>query len=71
MPDVGAPVIELHTGTYANRSGDEQQRELERIQQAAEFAHDLGIKVNAGHGLDYQNTPIICLLYTSPSPRDS
>ena len=62
VPDIGAPVIELHTGTYANRSGDEQQRELERIQQAAEFAHDLGIKVNAGHGLDYQNTPIIAAI---------
>lgn len=62
VPDIGAPVIELHTGTYANRSGAEQQRELERIQQAAEFAHDLGIKVNAGHGLDYQNTPVIAAI---------
>ncbi len=62
VPDIGAPVIELHTGTYANRSGDEQQRELARIQQAAEFAHGLGIKVNAGHGLDYQNTPIIAAI---------
>lgn len=59
VPDIGAPVIELHTGTYANQSGDAQLRELERIQQAAEFAHDLGIHVNAGHGLDYQNTVAI------------
>ena len=61
-PDIGAPEIELHTGTYANRSGAEQQRELERIQQAAEFAHDLGIKVNAGHGLDYVNTTAIAAI---------
>lgn len=62
VPDIGAPVIELHTGTYANHSGDEKKRELDRIQQAAEFAHDLGIKVNAGHGLDYQNTPVIAAI---------
>ncbi|MEZ5479487.1 MAG: pyridoxine 5'-phosphate synthase [Thiolinea sp.] len=59
VPDTGAPVIELHTGTYANRSGAEQQRELERIQAAAAFAHERGIKVNAGHGLDYVNTTAI------------
>ncbi|MEZ5476064.1 MAG: pyridoxine 5'-phosphate synthase [Thiolinea sp.] len=62
VPDIGAPVIELHTGTYANASGAEQERELERIQQAAEFAHSLGIKVNAGHGLDYQNTQAIAAI---------
>ena len=50
VPDIGAPVIELHTGTYANASGDDQLRELERIQIATEFAHAQGIQVNAGHG---------------------
>ncbi len=59
VPDIGAPIIELHTGTYANASGDEQLRELERIQRATEFAHAQGIQVNAGHGLDYENTAAI------------
>lgn len=68
VPDIGAPVIELHTGTYANARGDQQLRELERIQEATEFAHAQGIHVNAGHGLDYENTaeiakiPEICEL---------
>ncbi len=60
--ELGAPVVELHTGTYANKRGAEQQRELERIQQAAAFAHEQGIKVNAGHGLDYENTPVIAAI---------
>jgi len=59
VPDIGAPVIELHTGTYANASGDAQKKELERIQLATEYAHQLGIQVNAGHGLDYHNTTAI------------
>lgn len=61
-PAIGAPVIELHTGTYANASGEAQQRELERIRAAAEFAHGLGIQVNAGHGLDYHNTQAIAAI---------
>ena len=59
VPDVGAPVIELHTGTYANAVGDEQKREFDRIINATEFAHAQGIQVNAGHGLDYSNTSAI------------
>ena len=59
VPDIGAPVIELHTGTYANASGDDQLRELERIQKATDFAHSQGIQVNAGHGLDYANTTAV------------
>jgi pyridoxine 5-phosphate synthase len=59
VPDIGAPVIELHTGTYANATGDQHQREFDRILQATEFAHALGIQVNAGHGLDYSNTAAI------------
>ncbi len=54
--EIGAPVIELHTGTYANANGDDQKREFDRILKATEFAHDQGIHVNAGHGLDYSNT---------------
>jgi len=59
VPDIGAPIIELHTGTYANATGSEQQRELDRIIEATELAHSLGIQVNAGHGLDYSNTTAI------------
>lgn len=62
VADIGAPVIELHTGTYANAIGEARQRELARIREATEFAHDLGIQVNAGHGLDYQNTQAIAAI---------
>ena len=62
VPDIGAPVIELHTGTYANASGEARQRELNRIREATEFAHSLGIQVNAGHGLDYHNTQAIAAI---------
>ncbi len=60
--DVGAPVIELHTGTYADSSGAVQQAELQRLHQAAELAHTLGLQVNAGHGLHYTNVQAIALL---------
>ncbi len=60
--EIGAPVIELHTGTYANASGDEQKKELDRIIEATEFAHEQGIHVNAGHGLDYSNTTAIAAI---------
>ncbi len=53
--ELGAPVIELHTGTYANSAGDERARELERLQRATEHALSLGLRVNAGHGLDLHN----------------
>jgi pyridoxine 5-phosphate synthase len=59
VSEIGAPVIELHTGTYANLTGDDKHRELERIQLASEFAVEQGIQVNAGHGLDDQNTAAI------------
>ena len=51
----GAPVVELHTGRYADTDGDEQAQELERIVDAARYGHGLGLIVNAGHGLHYQN----------------
>ncbi|MCK5726648.1 MAG: pyridoxine 5'-phosphate synthase [Thiotrichaceae bacterium] len=60
--DMGAPVIELHTGHYANYHGDEQSKELEQIAKAADFAHAQGIQVNAGHGLDNINTLAIAAL---------
>ncbi len=55
-----APVIELHTGCYADATDEQsQQAELQRIIDAANYAHQLGFTVNAGHGLHYQNTAAI------------
>ncbi len=53
--DVGAPVVELHTGAYAEASGAAQEREFKRIAAAAHYARDLGLTVHAGHGLHYEN----------------
>ncbi len=59
----GAPVIELHTGKYADAdSVPEREHELERIRIAAEYAHSYGLQVNAGHGLNYHNVqPIVAI----------
>ena len=52
----GAKFIELHTGTYSNTfSTDGEKASFEALKNAAEFAHTLGLKVNAGHGLNYKN----------------
>ncbi len=51
----GAQFVELHTGCYARARGEARARELERLRAAAELAHALGLRVNAGHGLDYDN----------------
>ena len=53
--ETGAEFIELHTGAYANANGKQQTRELEKLIKASEYANGLGIKVNAGHGIDYEN----------------
>jgi pyridoxine 5-phosphate synthase len=59
---VGAPVIELHTGTYANASGAERAHELERVRSAAALGASLGLVVNAGHGLNYHNVEPIAAI---------
>ena len=52
----GAPVVELHTGAYADAAGEPRRRaELERVQAAARAGAALGLVVNAGHGLNYHN----------------
>lgn len=57
----GAPVIELHTGRYADAETKAmQQQELQRIRQAAEYANRAGLQVNAGHGLNLYNVEAIC-----------
>jgi pyridoxine 5-phosphate synthase len=53
--EVGAPVVELHTGAYAEAQDARRQYELERLRTAANFGETLGLVVNAGHGLNYDN----------------
>jgi len=57
----GAPVVELHTGRFADAETPFlQEQELERIRRAAEYAHQAGLQVNAGHGLNLYNVEAIC-----------
>ena len=59
----GAPVIELHTGEYADASTPEAtQSAFDRIAQALDYARGKGLVVNAGHGLNYQNTEAVAAL---------
>ncbi len=53
--ECGAPCIEIHTGHYADASGDEQQVMLQQINRAVDYAYDKGLQVNAGHGLNIYN----------------
>ena len=58
-----APAVELHTGAYANaRDEASQDSELQQILAAAQHAHDRGLIINAGHGLNYQNVARIALV---------
>jgi len=59
----GAPVIEIHTGHYADAPTEAQREsELARIRQGARLAHEAGLQVNAGHGLHYHNTREIAVI---------
>ena len=60
--DVGATVVELHTGRYADLSGEQQLHELERIRKAAHFGVSIGLRVNAGHGLHEGNVKPIAAI---------
>lgn len=61
--EVGARVIEIHTGTYADATDAQtRQAELQRIVAAAEYAADCGLIVNAGHGLHYGNVQSIAAI---------
>jgi len=53
--ECGAPVVELHTGAYAEATGERQAMELMRITEAARFGSRIGLTVHAGHGLHYHN----------------
>ncbi len=67
--EAGSDYIELHTGRYSNAApGEERRRELDKLIAGAELAHTLNLKVNAGHGIDYENiddllkVPYLCEL---------
>jgi pyridoxine 5-phosphate synthase len=60
--ECGAPVIELHTGHYADATGQAAQQELQRIVQAVEQGLAGGLQVNAGHGLHYHNVQAIAAI---------
>lgn len=61
--DVGAPVVEIHTGRYAEATGRSQaDRELARIANAVAYGNRLGLQVNAGHGLDYHNIKAVAAI---------
>lgn len=51
----GAPVVEIHTGSYADASEERVQQELQRVASAADYGESIGLHVNAGHGLHYHN----------------
>ena len=53
--EMKVPIIELHTGNYSDFRGESKNKELIKIQQAAEYAKKAGLLVNAGHGLHYEN----------------
>lgn len=58
----GAPVVELHTGTYADAAGEAQEGELQRLHEACLIGHGLGLQINAGHGLHLENVQPVARL---------
>lgn len=60
--DLGAGMVEVHTGAYANARGRKISAELQRVVRAVGHGIRLGLSVNAGHGLNYLNTPSIAAI---------
>ncbi len=60
--EVGTDAVELHTGAYANANQKRKKSQLLRLRKAAVEAHRLGLRVHAGHGLDYENTRAVARL---------
>lgn len=61
--EVGAPVVEIHTGPYADAASPrDRAAELERIRRGVRLGLDLGLQVNAGHGLDYHNVKAVAAI---------
>jgi len=61
---LGAPVVELHTGTYAELDGEAQDAELARIEAAAAYGEETGLECHAGHGLTFDNVAPIAAITT-------
>jgi pyridoxine 5-phosphate synthase len=61
---IGAPVVEIHTGAYCDAVGPAQAHELERIQKAAAYAHQIGLECHAGHGLSFDTVNPIAAIPT-------
>ena len=59
---LGAPVVELHTGAYANAMGAERESLLEKIRAAAAYGESIGLEIHAGHGLTYDNVKAIAAI---------
>ncbi|MBO7182315.1 MAG: pyridoxine 5'-phosphate synthase [Kiritimatiellae bacterium] len=59
---LAVPYVELHTGAYANATGDERKRELDALYDAAAYGATLGLKVNAGHGLTMENVKPLLMI---------
>jgi pyridoxine 5-phosphate synthase len=55
----GAEYIEMHTGSFSGATGEKQNHELQRLIDASRFGHSLGLNINAGHGIDYENIALI------------
>ncbi|MBI4848447.1 MAG: pyridoxine 5'-phosphate synthase [Nitrospirae bacterium] len=60
--ELGAKMVEIHTGLYSNAKGKKQMTELKRVQKAVKSALDVGLLVNAGHGLNYINVKKIAAI---------
>ena len=59
---LGATMVEIHTGLYSNAKGKKQIEELKRVKKAVSRAHEIGLLVNAGHGLNYTNVKKIAAI---------
>ena len=57
-----ADFVELHTGEYANAKGDAVEEQLARLKKAGQDAHKMGLKINAGHGLNYRNLEPVAMI---------
>ena len=53
--EIKADMIELHTGCFANATGDRRVSEIGRLVAGSRLGHELGLRVNAGHGINYRN----------------
>jgi pyridoxine 5-phosphate synthase len=59
---LGAPVVELHTGSYANLKGTAREAELARLQDAAAYCAEIGLECHAGHGLTFDNVGAVAAI---------